>query len=181
MNKNSNNFMAEMILKTLGAQFVGIPGTTASGVEMVRAFLSGIGVSPAAITLADGSGLSDDDRVTARLIAEVLMKGRADFEIGPELVTSLPIGGADGTLNDRFGGEQARRRVRAKTGRVSGCVSLAGYVANRDARVFAFAILANQPRGTLEAVHRTLDRLVDEIAASTDADLAAPLAQAARP
>lgn len=181
MNKNSNNFMAEMILKTLGAQFVGLPGTTASGVEMVRAFLSGIGVSPAAITLVDGSGLSDDDRVTARLMAEVLMRSRADFEIGPELVTSLPIGGADGTLNDRFGGEQARRRVRAKTGRVSGSVSLAGYVANRDARVFAFAILANQPRGTIDAVHRTIDRLVDEIATSTDADLAAPVAEAARP
>jgi len=179
MNKNSNNFMAEMILKTLGAQFIGIPGTTASGTEMVRAYLSGIGVDPSAAALADGSGLSDESRLTARLLADVLLKAHADFEIGPEMVTSLPIGGADGTLNDRFGGEEARRRVRAKTGRIAGSITLAGYVTNRNGRTFAFAILANQPRGTIEAVHRTIDRLVDEIAASADADLPPP--DSARP
>jgi D-alanyl-D-alanine carboxypeptidase/D-alanyl-D-alanine-endopeptidase (penicillin-binding protein 4) len=181
MNKNSNNFMAEMILKTLGAQFVGIPGTTASGIEMVRAYLAGIGADAGSASIADGSGLSDDSRITARLLAHVLAKAHSDFEIGPELVNSLPIGGADGTLNDRFGGEEARRRVRAKTGRIAGAISLAGYAANRDGRVFAFAVLANQPRGTIDAVHRTIDRLVDEIATSTDADLSPPAADAARP
>src|SRR5206468_2855304 len=83
-----------------------------------------------------------------------------DLEVGPELVSSLPIGGADGTLDERFGGEESRRRVRAKTGRVAGALTLAGYVTNRDGRTFAFVMLANRPRGTIDAMHRAIDRLV---------------------
>ena len=172
MNKNSNNFMAEMLLKTLGAQFVSTPGTTEGGLEMVRAYLAGLGLDPRDLRIVDGSGLSDLDRMPALMMAEILARAREDFEVEPELVSSLPIGGADGTLSDRFGSEEGRRRVRAKTGRVAGAISLAGYASNRDGHVLAFVIFANQPRGTLDAVHRTLDRLVDAMAASRDSDLA---------
>ncbi len=171
MNKNSNNFMAEMIVKTLAAQFVETPGTTAAGLEVMRNYVAGLGIDASGLRLLDGSGLSDEDRVPARVLAEVLARAWADFEIGPELVTSLPIGGADGTLDERFGGEGSRRRVRAKTGRIAGALTLAGYAANRDGRSLAFVVLANRPRGTLDAVHRAIDRIVDEVVASTGADL----------
>jgi D-alanyl-D-alanine carboxypeptidase/D-alanyl-D-alanine-endopeptidase (penicillin-binding protein 4) len=172
MNKHSNNFMAEMLVKTLGAQFVEVPGTTAAGLTMVRTWMEGIGLDVSTAVLADGSGLSDDDRVPAALLAATLARAHADFEIGPELEASLPIGGADGTLADRFPADDARRRVRAKTGRIAGALSLAGYAANRDGHAFAFAIVANQPRGTLEAVHQSIDALVAALASSTEADLA---------
>ncbi len=171
MNKNSNNFMAEMVLKTLGAQFTETPGTTANGAKVVRDYLSGLGLDLSSTRMVDGSGLSEEDRVPARLLAEVLARAWDDFEIGPEMVASLPIGGADGTLDERFGGEGSRRRVRAKTGRIASALALAGYAANHDGRAFAFAVLANRPRGTIDAVHRAIDRIVDEIAASTDSDL----------
>ena len=171
MNKNSNNFMAEMVLKTLGAQFTETPGTTANGAKVVRDYLTGLGLDLSSTRMVDGSGLSDEDRVPARLLATVLARAWDDFEIGPEIVASLPIGGADGTLDERFGGEGSRRRVRAKTGRIASALTLAGYAANHDGRAFAFAVLANRPRGTIDAVHRAIDRIVDEIAASTDADL----------
>jgi PBP4 family serine-type D-alanyl-D-alanine carboxypeptidase len=174
MNKNSNNFMAEALLKTLGAQFIGIPGTTAAGLEVVRTYLSGIGIDPAAARLADGSGLSDDNLVPARMLAEVLVRAHDDFEVGPDLIASFPIGGADGTLGERFGGEEGRRRVRAKTGRLLGALTLAGYAANRDGRILAFAVLANRPRGTIDAVHRAIDRLIEEMVQSTAADVEAP-------
>ena len=178
MNKHSSNFMAEMLIKTLGAQFVEVPGSTASGLSMMRTWLQGLGIDLAGVTLADGSGLSDENRVPAGLLASVLARAAADFEIGPELMGSLPIGGADGTLADRFGADDARRRVRAKTGRIAGALSLAGYAVNRDGHAFAFAVIANQPRGTLDAVHQSIDRLIAEVAGSTDADLEPP--QAAR-
>ena len=171
MNKNSNNFMTEMLVKTLAAQFVGTPGTTAAGLDVVRNYIAGLGIDTSRVRLADGSGLSDEDRVPARVLAEVLARFWGDFETGPELVSSLPIGGADGTLDERFGGEGSRRRVRAKTGRIAGALTLAGYAANRDGRTLTFVMLANRPRGTIEAVHRAIDRLVDEVVASTDADL----------
>lgn len=172
MNKNSNNFMAEAMLKTLGAQFIEAPGTTERGLEVVRTYLSGLGLDPSALHVADGSGLSDDDRISARLLADFLARVHADFEVGPEIEASLPIGGADGTLDERFGSEAAKRRVRAKTGRVAGALALAGYAANRDGREFAFVVFANQPRGTIDAVHQAIDRLVDELVTSTNADLA---------
>ncbi len=171
MNKNSNNFMAEAIVKTLGAQFVEQPGTTANGLQVIRTYLSGLGIDPALLQAMDGSGLSDQDRAPARLLAEVLARAHDDFEIAPELVASLPVGGVDGTLDERFGGEGAKRRVRAKTGRLAGALTLAGYASNRDGREFAFAILANQPRGTIDAAHQAIDRVVEEIVSSTDADL----------
>ena len=173
MNKNSNNFMAEMLVKTLAAQFTGTPGTTAAGLDVIRNYVAGLGVDVSGLRLVDGSGLSDEDRVPARVLAEILARFWGEFEIGPELVSSLPIGGADGTLDERFGGEASRRRVRAKTGRVAGALTLAGYAANRDGRTLAFVVLANRPRGSIDAVHRAIDRLVDEVVASTDADLGA--------
>ncbi|HEU4403567.1 MAG TPA: D-alanyl-D-alanine carboxypeptidase/D-alanyl-D-alanine-endopeptidase [Candidatus Polarisedimenticolia bacterium] len=174
MNKNSNNFMAEALLKTLGAQFTGVPGTTAGGLEVLRTYLAGIGLDPARATLVDGSGLSEDDRLPARLLAEVLARTHEDFEIGAEIEASLPVGGADGTLDERFGSEGMKRRVRAKTGRIAGALALAGYAANRDGHVFAFAVFANQPRGTIDAVHRAIDRVVEELTGSGDSDLAPP-------
>ncbi|HXH28076.1 MAG TPA: D-alanyl-D-alanine carboxypeptidase, partial [Candidatus Polarisedimenticolia bacterium] len=101
----------------------------------------------------------------------LLVRAHGDYEIGPEFVASLPVGGADGTLDERFGGETARRRVRAKTGRIAGALSLAGYVENRDGGVLAFTLLANHPHGSVEAVHRAIDRVIDEIVQSDDADL----------
>ncbi|MGH9797288.1 MAG: D-alanyl-D-alanine carboxypeptidase, partial [Candidatus Polarisedimenticolia bacterium] len=114
---------------------------------------------------------SDDTLVPARVIAGVLRHAWRDFETGPDLVASFPIGGADGTLDERFGGEEGRRRVRGKTGRIGGALTLAGYGANRDGQVFVFVVLANRPRGTIDAVHRAIDGLVDEIVTSTAADL----------
>jgi D-alanyl-D-alanine carboxypeptidase/D-alanyl-D-alanine-endopeptidase (penicillin-binding protein 4) len=166
--------MAESVLKTLGAQFTGVPGTTAGGIDVVRTYLSGMGIDLAGARLADGSGLSEDNLLPARLIAGVLARAHEDFEIGPDLEASFPVGGADGTLDERFGGDEGRRRVRAKTGRIAGALTLAGYAANRDGRLFAFAVLATRPRGTIEAVHRAIDRFVEELVSSTDADLAAP-------
>src|SRR5262245_48769377 len=72
MNKHSNNFIAETILKTLGAQFMGTPGTTAKGLEVLTEFLSRIGVPSDGMMLADGSGLSHDNRVTARALVQTL-------------------------------------------------------------------------------------------------------------
>ena len=181
MNKNSNNFVAEMLVKTMAAQFVETPGTTAAGLEVMKNYISGLGIDTSGLRLMDGSGLSEEDRVPARVLAEILGRAWADFEVGPELVASLPIGGADGTLEERFGGEASRRRVRAKTGRIAGALTLAGYAANRDGRTLAFVVLANRPRGTIDAVHRAMDRVVDEIVASTDADLGSVPARPAAP
>jgi D-alanyl-D-alanine carboxypeptidase/D-alanyl-D-alanine-endopeptidase (penicillin-binding protein 4) len=181
MNKNSNNFMAESLLKTLGARFEGVPGTTDKGITTVRSYLTDLGVSTTRARLADGSGLSELNRLHARLLAETLVRAHHDFAIGPELVGSLSVGGIDGTLDGRFSNGVDRRRIRAKTGRLDGVAALAGYAVNRDGRPFAFAVLANDVRGSSVSAQRAIDRLVGEITGSRDADLQpAPAASAPR-
>ncbi len=166
MNKHSNNFIAETILKTLGAQFIGTPGTTAKGLEVLREFLSGIGVPSDGMTLADGSGLSHDNRVTARALVQTLRAMNEDFELWPEFLASLPIAGVDGTLQRRFRKEDLLRKVRAKTGKISGVTTLSGYAVNESNETFAFAILMNDYRCGTETMKRLMDRVCSALVES---------------
>ncbi len=171
MNKNSNNFMAEALLKTIGARSEGEPGTTEKGIETMRSYLAELGVATTRARLVDGSGLSDLNRLQARILTETLVRVQRDFTIGPELVGSLSVGGIDGTLDERFSNGVDRRRIRAKTGRLAGVATLAGYAVNRDGHMFAFAVLANDIRGSNISAQRAIDRLVGEITDSRDDDL----------
>jgi len=171
MNKNSNNFMAEALLKTLGARFEGTPGTTANGIATLESYLADLGVSTSRARLADGSGLSELNRFHAGLLAETLARVHRDFSIGPELVGSLSVGGIDGTLDERFSNGVDRRRIRAKTGRLAGVAALAGYAVNRDGHPFAFAVLANSIRGSNVSAQRAIDRFVGELTDSRDSDI----------
>src|SRR5437867_4302292 len=166
LNKNSNNFIAETLLKTLGAQFVGIPGSTAKGLEVLREYLTRIGVSAEGIALADGSGLSHENRVTARALVQTLKAMNEDFELWPEFLASLPIAGVDGTLQRRFRNEDLLRKVRAKTGKISGVTSLSGYAVNERDETFAFAILMNDYRCGTETIKRLMDRVCSALVES---------------
>lgn len=177
MNKHSNNFIAETILKTLGAQFVGTPGTTAKGLEVLRDFLTRIGVPSDGMTLADGSGLSHDNRVTARSLVQTLRAMNEDFELWPEFLSSLPIAGVDGTLQRRFRKEDLLRKVRAKTGKISGVTTLSGYAVNEANETFAFAILMNDYRCGTETMKRLMDRVCGALVES-DVRLTTPTAAA---
>jgi D-alanyl-D-alanine carboxypeptidase/D-alanyl-D-alanine-endopeptidase (penicillin-binding protein 4) len=138
MNKMSDNFTAEMLMKHLGAQFRD-KGTTAAGASVVRAELKSRGVPLAGVRIADGSGLSLLGRLTARGVGRLLVSAYGDPAVGPALVASLPIAGVDGTLEDRMRTGPARRRVRAKTGTTATASSLSGYVGTR----YVFSILQN--------------------------------------
>ncbi len=166
MNKHSNNFIAETLLKTLGAEFVGAPGTTEKGLEVVREFLSRIGVTGNEIELADGSGLSHQNRTTARALVQTLRAMHDDFELWPEFLASLPIAGVDGTLQRRFRAEDLLRKVRAKTGKIAGVTSLSGYAVNEAGETFAFSIVLNDYRCGTETIKRLTDRVCSALVES---------------
>jgi len=179
MNKMSNNMMAESIIKTLGALDAGPPGTTAAGLKVVRRFLDEIGVDTGAVRLADGSGLSRDNHLPASALARVLEEMPRRFGMWPEFLASMPIGGVDGTLDDRMRGDLARR-VRAKTGRVAGVATLAGYASNEDGDTLAFAVFVNRVRCSYPRVVEQVDRLALALAGSRAPEAPAD-AGAARP
>jgi serine-type D-Ala-D-Ala carboxypeptidase/endopeptidase (penicillin-binding protein 4) len=138
MDRESDNFIAEVLLKALGARELG-RGTTAAGASVVRRVLRERGVPLAGVRIVDGSGLSRYDRLTARAVAALLLSAGSDPEIASAFVRSLAIAGINGTLEDRLESPPARGVVRAKTGTTREASALSGYVRRR----FVFSILQN--------------------------------------
>ena len=126
------------------------------------------GINPAQIEVIDASGLSRQNKVTAHVLAQLLFKIHSDPVLS-KLIESLPVGGISGTLQSRYikTAPDAVGLVKAKTGTLSGTVSLAGYVQSGD-REYAFAIIADRiKRGfyASERARKTLDRYLAKIAA----------------
>ena len=138
MDRVSDNFVAEMLVKELGA-VQGTHGTTAAGLAVVTGLLASAGVPLDGVQLVDGSGLSLDDRLTPSALASLLSVMWTDFEVRLELLASLPLAGRTGTLHDRMRGGAATGVVRAKTGTTSNASALSGFVADR----YVFSILQN--------------------------------------
>ena len=166
LNKTSNNFVAEQILKTLGAEAKGAPGSWAKGVAAVEDFLAEAGVARGAYVMKNGSGLNDANRFSARQLVTVLRSMWSRFPLQAEYVASLPVAGRDGTLRYRLDGSEAAERVRAKTGTLDNVTSLSGYVQAASGRTYAFAVLANDFSGRPSAAARGVDAIADAIAAS---------------
>jgi D-alanyl-D-alanine carboxypeptidase/D-alanyl-D-alanine-endopeptidase (penicillin-binding protein 4) len=170
MNKLSDNYIAETILKTLGAETRTQPGSAswADGLAAARAYLGKLGLG--AYKQENGSGLYSASELSPHQLVKLLTAAQADYRIGPDLVASLPTGGYDGTLAKRWRGRAAEGRVRAKTGTLDKVVTLAGYVAVDGAHQIAFAILVNEiPPGQRGAVREMADEMVDVLVADLEA------------
>jgi len=136
----SDNLAGEVLLKELGFATAGAPGSRASGIAFETQWLQSIGVDPATVTLADGCGMSQYDRVTPRDLVAVLQH---DWN-GPYralVLDSLPLGGVRGTI-EGVAGTPAAGRVYAKTGSMRHVRALAGYlVTQRHGEVtFVFTV-----------------------------------------
>jgi D-alanyl-D-alanine carboxypeptidase/D-alanyl-D-alanine-endopeptidase (penicillin-binding protein 4) len=138
MDHESDNFTAELVLKTLGAEVAG-KGTTAAGAQVVVDTLAEAGIPLQGVRIADGSGLSRLDRLTPRAIASILLASWADPELRPALWDALPVAGRTGTLEKRLDSRPAYGAVRAKTGTTADASALSGFVRRR----FAFTVLQN--------------------------------------
>jgi len=160
LDKQSNNFMAEQILKTLGAELRGPPGTWPKGVAAVEDFLASAGIPRGSYLMKNGSGLNDANRFSARQTVALLKEMWRRFPLMVEFVGALPVAGRDGTIRWRMEGTAAAGRLRAKTGTLEGVTSLSGYVETRDGERLAFAVLVNDGGG------RGTARAVDELGAA---------------
>ena len=141
MNKESDNFFAEMLLKGLGKDFYG-DGSTAAGTKASKATLHAMGIPNDSYVIQDGSGLSYNDRLTPATVVRVLgaMRQRDDFDA---YYDSLAVAGEDGTLEDRMRGTAADDNAHAKTGTLNISVCLSGYVESANDHLVAFSILMN--------------------------------------
>jgi serine-type D-Ala-D-Ala carboxypeptidase/endopeptidase (penicillin-binding protein 4) len=138
MGRESDNFTAEILVKQLGA-LVADRGSTAAGTRVVRAALEEAGVPLGGVRLADGSGLSGLDRLTAAALVALLEAGLAQDDLRDPFLQSLAVAGVSGTLENRMERRPARGRVIAKTGTTRSASALSGFVRDR----YVFAVLQN--------------------------------------
>jgi serine-type D-Ala-D-Ala carboxypeptidase/endopeptidase (penicillin-binding protein 4) len=161
MNRESDNFVSEMLLKELGVAGAR-DGSTAAGGKVVRDALVEAGVPVNGVRIVDGSGLSGLDRLTAKALVAVLRVGAADPEIRDAFLTSLAVAGVSGTLKKRLDRRPTRGQVIAKTGTTSRASALAGFVRRR----YVFAILQNGSPVPYWSARAAQDRFVTVLARS---------------
>jgi serine-type D-Ala-D-Ala carboxypeptidase/endopeptidase (penicillin-binding protein 4) len=160
MDRESDNFTAELLLKQLGV--IGLDrGTSAAGASVVMQELTEAGVPMTGVRIVDGSGLSRLDRLTANALAAILKAAYADPTIKAAFVASLPVAGINGTLEDRLRKPPTRGRVLAKTGTTSDASALSGYVSTR----YVFAVMQNGHPLSYWWARRAQDRFVGVLAA----------------
>lgn len=141
LNKPSDNLVAECLLKSLAAERIG-QGSWSVGRRLVTEWLIGIGLPSYGFRIADGSGLSRHNYLSARSMTRLLTV-MSRHPHGRAFTDSLPIAGVDGTLRNRMKETPAVGNCRAKTGTMSSVSSLCGYVVTKQGETLAFAILMN--------------------------------------
>jgi D-alanyl-D-alanine carboxypeptidase/D-alanyl-D-alanine-endopeptidase (penicillin-binding protein 4) len=160
MDRESDNFTAELLLKQLGA-VNGPAGTSPAGATYVRSVLAEAGVPVVGVRIVDGSGLSVLDRLTARAVAAILREAWGNDEVRPVLFAALPVAGISGTLSHRMRRPPARGNVRAKTGTTWQASALSGFVRRR----YVFSILQNGDPISSYWARRAQDRFATALAA----------------
>jgi D-alanyl-D-alanine carboxypeptidase/D-alanyl-D-alanine-endopeptidase (penicillin-binding protein 4) len=179
-NKTSQNLHAELLLhhlgKTYGEAYAGgsdgVDGSTAEGVRVVRQFLINAGIDKDDFVFFDGGGTSSYDLVTPRAVAKLLSFAAHDPKTGApqpwfaDWKASLPVGGVDGTLADRFTAAPLKGHVFAKTGTHSEGRALSGYLDCASGQTVIFSILVENHLPGDSADRDAMDKIVAAIAAA---------------
>lgn len=166
MNKASDNLVAETLLRELGRTTTR-PGSSAAGLAVVAEVARDLGLDPVALRVADGSGLSRLNLVSAENLCRLLV-AMARHRHGDVFAASLPVAGVDGTLRGRMVDTAAAGNARAKTGTLSHVSALSGYVTTANGERLAFALVTNNDPGPAmrpDGPKRTEDAVVAQLAA----------------
>lgn len=161
INKHSNNFMAEMLLKAMAGHLAGAPGSTRKGVDLVQAALDQARIPTDTGMLDCGSGLSRFCLVSPNTFCRLLIAAWEDPLIGADFLSSLAVNSGDGTLRRRM--RKPGLTVRGKTGTLNDVIAFAGYVSGPSGRTFAVCIMLNDVHDRGMA-RNAIDMFLEEVA-----------------
>jgi serine-type D-Ala-D-Ala carboxypeptidase/endopeptidase (penicillin-binding protein 4) len=166
MLRDSDNDVAEILAHLVGLKVNG-EGSFASGSRAIASVLASKGINTTALNVADGSGLSTQNRVSASVVAAVLTEmARGDQPQWASIANGLPVAAETGTLKNRFDSKGTRAGagvVLAKTGSLTGVSSLAGTVKDRNGRLLVFVLMSNKI-GSIPSARNTMDRIAATLA-----------------
>ncbi len=163
INKYSNNFMAEMLLKGLGGNVAGPPGTTEKGVAVVASVLGEAAIPERTGMIDCGSGLSRLCLVSPETFCRLLVTAWRDAAVGADFLSSLALNSGEGTLRRRM--LKPGITVRGKTGTLNDVIGFAGYVTGPTGKTFAAAIILNDVRDRAKA-RQAIDSFLEQVAFS---------------
>jgi serine-type D-Ala-D-Ala carboxypeptidase/endopeptidase (penicillin-binding protein 4) len=170
INKVSQNLHAEMALRLVG-KLSGEGASFEGGTTAVKKFLAQAGVKSDEFVSLDGSGLSRRDLVTPSAAVQLLTYA-SHQDWGPAWESSLPVGGMDGSLAERFVNTSASGLIHAKTGSLSHVNALSGYGQTLQGKKFAFSIFCNNHNLPAGKVLAAIDSIVQLLVKEGDATLA---------
>ena len=166
INKSSDNAITRQLYLALGATQTdaGTELTADISEQQVRSFLSGIKLEHSSLKLENGSGLSRTERISPELMAALLQHAyHAHYQ--PELISSMPLAGVDGTLKRRFTQAQTKGKARLKTGTLRNVTALAGFVTDQSGRTWVVASFINDPKAGRGRM--VLDTLIEWVTAQS--------------
>ncbi|MGH8003152.1 MAG: D-alanyl-D-alanine carboxypeptidase/D-alanyl-D-alanine endopeptidase [Limisphaerales bacterium] len=158
VNKNSQNFYTEQMLRTLGKEIEG-KGSFEAGLEAVNHFLLNAGLSTGDFYLVDGSGLSSKNRFTAAGFIK-LLRYMHETPYFDHYFESMGIPGPDKSVKNRMRGDSLlASRFRVKTGWITGARTLSGYFKSKIGKLYCFSVLVNGRKLNTRAIDEAVDRL----------------------
>jgi len=141
LNKESDNLSAEMSLRALALESFGKPATAENGIKMIDSLIAIVGLDPEDYRIVDGSGVSHYNLVSTELMTRLLNFMYYKYpEKYQRLKISFPEAGVDGTLENRMTRSEAKSKIFAKTGTLSGVSTLSGYAECESGKNISFSI-----------------------------------------
>jgi serine-type D-Ala-D-Ala carboxypeptidase/endopeptidase (penicillin-binding protein 4) len=165
LNRYSNNFMAEMLLRSLGASAAGVPGTMGKGLVEVGKMLVALGVPEGEFLLDSGSGLSRVCRVSPRAFCTVLENACRDPSVSSVFLSSLAVNAQAGTLRKRL--RSSAVTLHGKTGTLGDVVAFAGYISAPGKDTVIVTVILNGVRDLAQA-KEAVDSFLEETAYLAD-------------
>lgn len=158
MLKESDNLIADILLKTLAVNYFHKTGSWQSGVIAMKNILQAkTKMDLKNANFVDGSGLSRENLVTPEQLVTLLKNIYRNFEVAPELISALPVAGINGTLKDHM----PRAKVRAKTGAMTHIRNLAGFVETKDHKILVFSMMFNSDNGSAEKYQKIQNQICE--------------------
>ena len=159
VNKESNNFYTEMLLKTAAAEHYQTQGSTELGISLVKEYANSMQMDTTHIEMTDGSGMSPATLIEVADLSKLLYKIQSD-----SIYTStLSVPGVDGSLEHRFKNHPVRAKVIGKTGYVSGVRTLSGYMNAQSGQKLTFSIATNNYTNKTSYIDYLHEKLIKAI------------------
>jgi len=161
MLKESDNFIAEIVLKVCGAEFFGIPGKDETSISVRNLFLSKVKIEKNPIQLVDGSGISRNNQISAKSVFQLIEYLHSNSQKWERFVNFLSVSGIDGTLKNRFQNSELKGKFKGKTGMLFATSALVGIFTSKNGNEILSIILFETDGKNSDKVNYLQEKLVE--------------------